>query len=248
LPHGFRIHQTLIKGYDVILIDFKRGVSFSEFSDYVEIHFEYKSTLQVLKAMVEETKKRLDLFRENKVDNVGDYNRLVNEAMRRKIIFIDELAELLKTRDKAISNLLYDSLETLTRLSRSVGIHLIMEIQRPDSTIVTGQIKNNVSFRICGRFVDKEPSRIMLCCDRASTLKNIKGRFIIKDNDLEEIQCFYYSGGNSCHYRFPIRLELDNIPSDTKGTEEINRAEKVTSKSAEIIPDIEFDFSDLKNQ
>jgi len=137
--------------------------------------------------MVTETTTRLDLFRKNKVDNINDYNRLGTDyQLRRIIVFIDELAELLKTRDRTLSNLLYDSLETLTRLSRAVGIHLIMGIQRPDSTIVNGQIKNNVSFRVCGRFVDREPSRIMLGSDEASTLNNIKGRFIIKDDNLQE--------------------------------------------------------------
>jgi len=67
-----------------------------------------------------------------------------------------------------------------------------MGIQRPDSTIISGQIKNNVSYRVCGRFVDREPSRIMLSCDAASTLPNVKGRFIVKDDDLYEVQSFYF--------------------------------------------------------
>jgi len=108
-------------------------------------------------------------------------------------LFIDELAELLKIRDNVISNTLNDSIETLTRLSRAVGIHLIMGIQRPDSTIVSGQIKNNVSFRVCGRFVDSEPSRIMLGNDSARSLPNIKGRFIVKDDNMYEVQAFYFS-------------------------------------------------------
>lgn len=187
------IYQALVKRYHVVLIDFKRGVSFSSFSQSVSLCFEYEDAVKVLNDMVEETKKRLDLFRENGVDNLKDYNGLVPESLPRKIIFIDELAELLKIRDKEISNALYDSLETLTRLSRAAGIHLIMGVQRPDSTIVNGQIKNNVSFRICGRFVDKEPSRIMLGNDMASKLSNIKGRFIVKGDSMEEVQCFYYT-------------------------------------------------------
>ena len=214
------IHQALAKNYDVVLIDFKRGVSFANFADRITIYYEYPEVVTILKGMVEETKNRLDRFREAGVDNIGDYNQMIESRsgsaapshhsthtlnpttnpsvsdgsgyMKRKIIFIDELAELLKTRDKETANALNDSIETLTRLSRAVGIHLIMGLQRPDSTIVSGQIKNNVSFRVCGRFVDKEPSRIMLGSDTASSLPNVKGRFIVKDDNLYEVQAFYF--------------------------------------------------------
>ena len=190
------IYQALVKNYDVILIDFKRGVSFADFSDKVTIYYEYPEVVKVLKDMVGETNARLDKFRSIKVDNINDYNRNADNRLQRKIIFIDELAELLKTRDKETATALNDSIETLTRLSRAVGIHLIMGIQRPDSTIISGQIKNNVSYRVCGRFVDREPSRIMLSSDIASSLPNIKGRFIVKDDDLYEVQSFYFTGAN----------------------------------------------------
>ena len=189
------ISQALYKDYEVELIDFKRGVSFTEFRDKVIIHYEYTDVIRVLRDLVTETSDRLDKFRTVEVDNINDYNKMVSsnaESLKRKILFIDELAELLKTRDKEISKILNDSIETLTRLSRAVGIHLIMGIQRPDSTIVSGQIKNNVPFRICGRFVDKEPSRIMLGNDSAYHLPNIKGRFMIKEDDFFETQCFYF--------------------------------------------------------
>jgi len=244
------IHQAINKDYDVILIDFKRGVSFSEFSDYVDIHFDYKSTIEALRNMVDETNRRLDLFRENRVDNLDAYSAATGDYLRRKIIFIDEAAELLKVRDKEISNLIYDSLETLTRLSRAAGIHLIIGIQRPDATIVSGQIKNNVSFRVCGRFVDREPSQIMLNSDIASKLDNNKGRFIIKDNDLQEVQCFYYQdSARYVLYAEPKRVisrvtqaEItplnETIPPPEPATIAIPKSEPMPSGFG-------FDFSDV---
>ena len=245
------INQALIKGYDVILIDFKRGVSFSEFSDYVEICYDYKSALKALGEMVTETTRRLDLFRKNKVDNINDYNRLGTDyPLRRIIVLIDELAELLKTRDRTLSNLLYDSLETLTRLSRAVGIHLIMGIQRPDSTIVNGQIKNNVSFRVCGRFVDKEPSRIMLGSDEASTLNNIKGRFIIKDDNLQEVQSFYYTGSHFPDRAHKADFEPVTRPIDDKMTDDniIAAPEINVTVAPQMASEFDFDFSDIGKQ
>lgn len=250
------IYQALVKDYDVELIDFKRGVSFSCFSDFVNISYTYETALNVIQAMVSETERRLDLFRQSKVDNIKGYNKSTNSKLKRKILFIDELAELLKTRDKEISKALYDGLETLTRLSRAVGIHLIMGIQRPDSTIVNGQIKNNVSYRLCGRFIDKEPSRIMLNNDMASELPNIKGRFIARDEELIEVQCFYYSDDyfrildeerdntiiepeiKVANSPMESEFEIVNSPIETDVYETRNK------KTREVKNEVEFDFND----
>jgi len=239
------IHQSLNKYYDVVLIDFKRGVAFSGFSDYIDMHFDYKSAIEALKGVIVDTNRRLDLFRESRVDSFEDYNEHSGEKLRRKILFIDEVAELLKTRDKEISNILYDSLETITRLSRATGIHLIMGIQRPDSTIISGQIKNNVPFRVCGRFVDPEPSRIMLNNESAIKLPNIKGRFLIKDDVMHEVQCFYYSNSSLAGLWVMPRSKI-NAPTmnEEKAKPSPIKQETAPRKSEVLSDDLNFDFSD----
>ena len=193
----------------------------------------------LLERLVEETKQRLDLFRNTHVENIDDYRKNVNENLRRKIVFIDELAELLQVRDKELSHSLYDSLETLTRLSRSVGIHLIMGMQRVDSTLISGQIKSNVTGRICGRFVDKEPSRIMLGNDMASNLQNTKGRFIFKDDTFIEVQCFYYQSKNNNYEE-----DYKNISPET--FEEVQEEMKEEVKeNTDTENQLSFDFSDI---
>lgn len=229
------IYQAIRKNYEVVLIDFKRGVSFSSFSKTVKMYYEYDETMILLKDMVSEAKSRLDCFREHGVDSLKEYNRKNRTtSMQRKIIFIDELAELLKTRDKETSHALYDALETLTRISRSAGIHLIMGVQRPDSTVINGQIKSNVSLRICGHFVDREPSRIMLSNDSASFLPDFKGRFIIKGNSQQEIQTFYYN--------MPISSSKKEYEkSKVKVTEPVTQKEEKTPEKKCF----NFDFTDI---
>ncbi len=243
------IYQAIWKKYDVILIDFKRGVAFSDFTDTIPVYYDYKEVMAVLRDLVQETMQRLDGFREARVDNIQDYNYRANNRLKRKIVFIDELAELLKTTDKETSRIIYDAIITLTRLSRAAGIHLIMGIQRPDSTIVSGQIKNNVSYRVCGRFVDKEPSRIMLGNDMASALPNIKGRFIAKDDNLVELQSFKYFYRPVLNIANTVslsneneRLEYGLEPVDTTRIllEEVPHTETPLSK------EFEFDFSEFK--
>jgi len=244
------IYQSIKKNYKIDLIDFKRGVSFTAFTNLQNIHYEYSTALEVLKNAVKETKCRLDKFRGMGVDNLNAYNRVSDKKLKRQIVFIDELAELLKIRDKEISNLLYDSIETLTRLSRAVGIHLIMGIQRPDSTIVNGQIKNNVSFRLCGRFVDREPSQIMLGSDIASKLPNIKGRFIMRTNEVHELQAFCYTDIQirPIEPEIEVKKEIDSTNSFNPILEPLNVSEDTENDGRAketTTPPIEFDFSDI---
>lgn len=244
------VYQSLVKNYNVTLIDFKRGVSFSNFSNMVKIVYEYEQSAATLEEVVEETKRRLDLFRSTKVDNITNYNKITTlKNLNREIIFIDELAELLNTRDKELSNRLYDALETLTRLSRAAGIHLVIGIQRPDATVVSGQIKNNISCRICGRFVDKEPSRIMLNSDEASKLPNVKGRFIIKDDELQEFQSFYYLD----NIDFSVNTEPEKMVEETilqveQEQKKVHADNKPQVKNDEILNSLDFDFHDVKNE
>lgn len=237
------IHQSILKGYKVILIDFKRGVSFSQFSNLITIYYEYETITKILQEMVQETQKRLDLFRINKVDNLKDYNTATGNQLQRVVIYIDELAELLKTRDKTIANNLNDSLETLLRLSRSAGINIIMGVQRPDSTVISGQIKNNAPFRLCGRFTDGEPSRIMLNSSVANTLPNIKGRFIVKGDILEEVQCFYFSNTETDYSTYTVP-QAQNPPVKEQTD---SKAIKHSSKAENSLKGIKFDFSDINN-
>lgn len=91
--------------------------------------------------------------------------------------------------EKAIIQTINKNLRTLARIARASGVHLLLGVQRPDSSIIDGQIKSNIPFRICGRFVDPQPSIIVLGDKRAVELPNISGRFIAAN---QEIQAYYF--------------------------------------------------------
>lgn len=76
-------------------------------------------------------------------------------------------------------------LATIARQGRAVGIHLILATQRPDATIIPGQIKNNIDCRICGR-ADNVLSQIVLDSTEASTAipKDAQGRFLMNDGTM----------------------------------------------------------------
>ena len=63
-----------------------------------------------------------------------------------------------------------NKLSTIARQGRAFGIHLILATQRPDATIIPGQIRNNMDFRVCGR-ADSVLSQIIL--DNTSAAEQI---------------------------------------------------------------------------
>ena len=74
------------------------------------------------------------------------------------------------------------NINTIARLGRAFGIHLILATQRPDANILNGQIKNNISYKICGR-ADQVLSQIILDSTDASINipSDAQGLFINQD-------------------------------------------------------------------
>lgn len=193
------VYQCILKQFRVIVMDFKRGVEFGRIYDqFCEVIMEKKRAAEVLQWLVEENKRRLDIFREKGLKNLEDYNkRYQHDPMERIVVFIDELAILsIPTRDKAdqvLTSVATDCLENLAILGRAAGIDMVFGIQRPDANTVTGQIKSNVSGRVCGYFSDTAPSLIVLNNTKATELPaKAKGRFMFQDSrETVEFQAYY---------------------------------------------------------
>ena len=117
------------------------------------------------------------------------------------IFACDELAEMLdKTglskEQKETVNKIEGLLSTIARQGRAFGIHLILATQRPDSTILNGQIKNNINCRICGR-ADNVLSMIILDNTNAADLipEDAQGRFLLKGGSMFQAYWFDDTGG-----------------------------------------------------
>lgn len=206
--------QLIFKSCKIYMIDFKGGVEFGiAYEKYGEVITTRERALDVLKELVKENAARLALFRKMEVKNLKQYNQKTGSNLCRIGVFIDEIAEMLDKKgvasaDRAIYEQLEGELSTLSRLSRATGINLIIGVQRPDANILTGQIKNNIPVRICGRFADKTPSEIVLGNTAASDLPSIQGRFLYKmGNDMVEFQSYYFDDEKDLH-------QVDVAPGD----------------------------------
>ena len=194
--------QATKKGAKVCIADFKGGVDFPPvWHKECRMCFEEQSTLELLTELVEELERRKQLLKAAGLPNIDHYNAATGDNLQRYIFACDELAEMLdKTgltkEQKEIVNKIDGLLSTIARQGRAFGIHLILATQRPDSTILNGQIKNNINCRICGR-ADNVLSMIILDNTDAADLipEDSQGRFLLKGGSMFQAYWFDDTGG-----------------------------------------------------
>ena len=183
--------QCIAKGAKVYIADFKGGVDFSPiWHQKFRIIISELELLNVLTETVEELEKRKTILRESSCANIGEYNKKHEKELERIIFACDEVAEVLdKTGLSKDSKELIAQIEAklsiIARQGRAFGIHLILATQRPDANILSGQIRNNIDYRICGR-ADNVLSQIILDnTDAADRIpKDSQGLFINHEKTL----------------------------------------------------------------
>ena len=120
---------------------------------------------------------RLDLFKEAAVRDVKSYNRKLCERkivprnghgfMPYLVIVIDEYDELIRSSGKGIETFL----ESIARMGRATGIHLVLSVQRPVTTVISAGIKANIPSRISFRVTSANDSRNILGISGAEKLQ-----------------------------------------------------------------------------
>ncbi len=110
--------------------------------------------------------------------NIYSYQRLfragvVDVPIPHLFVISDEFAELKQQEPEFL-----DSLISIARIGRSLGIHLILATQKP-SGVVNDQIRSNAKFAICLKVQNRSDSMDMLGRPEAASLKNV-GRYYIQ--------------------------------------------------------------------
>lgn len=189
--------QCVLKGAEVYIADFKGGVDFNKsWKKHAQIITEPENLEVCLENLVNELHRRKRLLAENECANIDGYNCRFEQKLPRQIFACDEVAELLDStglgkKDKERIQRYTAALSTLVRLGRAMGIHCILATQRPDAQVISGQIKNNIDFRVCGR-ADDVLSQIVLDKTDANDLisKTAQGRFFTNTDVL--FQAYYF--------------------------------------------------------
>lgn len=189
--------QALKKNMSVSIADFKGGVDFpSVWQDKCKMCFDENELITLLTGLADELQQRKVLLRENNCRNIDEYCRETGKELKRCIFACDEIAEVLdKTgltkEQKERVSLIESKLSVIARQGRAFGIHLILATQRPDAAVISGQIRNNIDCRICGR-ADNILSQIILDSTAAAEQipKDTAGRFILYDGTV--FQAYYF--------------------------------------------------------
>ena len=192
------LKQCSDKHFSVYIVDMKGGLDYQAiWRKKCKLVFTENDMLNVLSELIEIMNTRTQLFLEANCENIDSYNTTTGNNLPRIIFAVDELAEVLdkkgasKERKEQISSI-EAKLFTLARLSRAVGIHLILATQRPSADILDGQIKGNMDIHICGK-ADEILSNIILGNTSAATEipKDCQGRFLTNTGEL--FQAYYFN-------------------------------------------------------
>ncbi len=127
----------------------------------------------------------IDIYKYRKLYQAG----VVDEPVPHLLIICDEFAELKQQQPDFMSELI-----SISRIGRSLGVHLILATQKP-SGIVDEQIRSNSKFSICLKVQDKGDSKDVIDTTDAAFIKQ-SGRFYIKvgTNDYYDLGQSGWSG------------------------------------------------------
>lgn len=110
---------------------------------------------------------------------------MISEPMSHLLIICDEFAELKQQQPEFMEQLI-----SISRIGRSLGVHLILATQKP-SGVVNDQIWSNSKFKVCLKVQDKGDSNEILKKPDAAFLKQTGAFYLEVGNDD------YYNLGQS---------------------------------------------------
>lgn len=135
---------------------------------------------------VDEMERRFKLISEERVRNIGEYNKIDKvlscqvEKMPYIIIIFDEFADFMAINKNEIE----DKIRRLAGKARAAGIHLILATQRPSTDVVTGTLKANLPARIAFKVASRVDSEVIMGATGAEKLLGY-GDMLYKPADSE---------------------------------------------------------------
>lgn len=178
------ILTTLVRNvpnFDLYCADLKR----SEFHLFkgvaIKVVYETHEVLALTTMLRIEMKRRGDILEAAGVEHVD--NLPETQRMNYIVLAIDEFALLKKEKD------IMQGVEEISTIGRSLGVYLMLSMQRPDKDVLDGKLKQNLTVRMALKHADAVNSRITIDSGEAANIKSSEsGRMILKLNGLRYVQ------------------------------------------------------------
>lgn len=150
----------------LFVIDPKHGVDFQWIADAPHLDRPLITTqeesVQALQDAFEEMERRYEIFNENHVAKLSDYNAKVDSPKKLPLVLVvhDEMADwmVVDKYRKAVS----ECLRRLSAKARAAGIHIVMITQRASQEAIPPMIRDNLGNRLCLRVSTEAGSRLAL--------------------------------------------------------------------------------------
>ena len=187
---------------------------------------------------LQECMDRNELFAQNNVKNIEEYNETAQSKLPRIIVFIEDLCDLMDYEKEDVE----ESLIEIVKISRKVGIHLIISTYRTSTEIITGRIKANIPTRLTFKLPSRDDSRTVIDKSGAEKLLPYGDALFIKveERALKRIQASYISDE-----------EIEKIIDEIKVEEKYNSSDeimKIIDKKTMKSDDTDYDVDPLLNE
>lgn len=189
------IITTLSKAYtpdqvNIHLIDTKM-VEFFKFKNLDHISscsIDINEGVDRVRQIKEELESRQEILMTSGYGHILDYNRDIKgfgEELPYIVLIIDEFGDFQGITD------FWNSISTIARKGRAMGIHAILSTQRPDANTLPPKVKANLAGVVCLKTKTKSNSQILLDSPRAFHLPLKQGRALFQLDGLREVQIPY---------------------------------------------------------
>lgn len=166
----------------------------------------------MLQKVWKEIRERRKLMEEYEVDHIDEYNKLNPGNQKPYILLaIDEVA-MLQDEKECMTNI-----EKISAVGRTLGVFLMLSMQRPDAKVLDGKLKLNMTVRM-GFKCDSTINSNIVGTPGSERLEQ-SGQMILKLNGLKKVQAPYLELSKAKQMVEPYRVpkedtKLQNPPQE----------------------------------
>lgn len=163
------------------------------------VYVEPSGLLLALQGVKAEMERRGDLLDKYEATHISELAEKLNYV----VVCVDEVA-LLRTEKESMS-----IIEDISSIGRSLGVLLILSMQRADSKLMEGRLKNNLTVRISGRQSDKINAKVAGVPGAELIKTSEKGRMVYVREQPEQIQAPWLEYDEAKRLLKPLKSDVD---------------------------------------